>query len=262
MPQPPVVQGGAFSGHAYIPFGFVVSTSDTDPITWSLTNAPSGMSVGSGGAVSWPAPIQGTYNVTATARDTLTGLTGQGKYTVTIGAAFPPSVLSQTITGSSMGALSFTVIAGDTNPLTFALSGMPKGMTIGSTSGVVSWPAPIVGSYNVVVTATDTKTGLSAQGTYTVKILAEPGPKIVAAPLKGVAGKSLTATITFTDSASAVVGTAVWNYPPGMSVSGSLSALTLSRPSPLTGSYILYIQATDVYGLSAQLQLPVTISAK
>lgn len=260
-PQPPVVQGGNIGGRASIPLSFMVTTSDTNPVTWTLSGAPSGMTVGAGGAVSWPSPRQGTYQVKAIARDTLSGLTGQGIYTVNVAQAWPPFVMTTTVNVSSLKPMSFTVFAADPNPLSFSLSGAPKGMTIASPTPVISWPSPVTGSYAVVVTATDRVTGLSGQGTYTINVIAQPGPVISTTPLSGVAGKPFTATISFKDAGGSIAGASIAGYPPGMNVAGSLSSFVLTWQAPIAGTYKAVVQATDSYGIMATMNLTITISA-
>ena len=50
--------------------------------------------------------------------------------------------------------------------------------------------------------------------------------------------------------------------PLGMGFSMSGTTITASWPSPVTGSYSLKVTATDNAGLSAQLIIPLTITAK
>jgi hypothetical protein len=56
-------------------------------VTYSLSGAPSGMSISSAGVVSWAAPVVGTYSVSVTAKDSVNGLSGSGVYNVVIAAA-------------------------------------------------------------------------------------------------------------------------------------------------------------------------------
>ncbi|NYS36052.1 putative Ig domain-containing protein, partial [Streptococcus danieliae] len=133
-----------------------------NPVSYTLAGAPAGMSISSTGLVSWAAPLAGTYAVTVTAKDSKTGLSGKGIYTVAIAAPLPPVVTAASVTGKPGVALSFTVTTVAPNPVTYSLSGAPSGMSINA-AGVVSWASPVLGSYNVTVIAKDSKTGLSGQ---------------------------------------------------------------------------------------------------
>jgi hypothetical protein len=94
--------------------------------------------------------------------------------------------MGATIKGTAGTPLSFTVSVTATHALSFTLSGAPTGMTA-STAGVVNWVSPIVGTYNVTAKATDTTTGLSATGVYSIGI---------AAPLPPTASASVPMTVT------------------------------------------------------------------
>lgn len=56
-------------------------------VSWA---SPVGMSLGSTGILSWSDPLQGAYTVTVTAKDSKTGLSGRGVYSVIIAGVPPP----------------------------------------------------------------------------------------------------------------------------------------------------------------------------
>jgi hypothetical protein len=218
------------------------------------------MAIASTGVVTWPTPVAGSYAVTVIAKDSKTGLSGQGVYSVTIAAPKAPTVTSATISGKPGVALSFSVGVSATNPVGYTLTGAPAGMSV-SSAGLVSWAAPVLGSYAVTVTVKDSKTGLSGQGVYTVKIAAV-GPVITAAAMNGVLGKALSGTIAISDPGATSLSISISGAPLGMSFSISGMTLTASWPSPVLGSYSLKVAVQDSAGLSAQAVVPVTITAK
>ena len=130
-----------------------------------------------------------------------------------------------------------------------------------STTGVISWATPVAGTYNVVLTVKDTKTGLSGQATMTVVINAA-GPVITAAAQTGVAGKALTGTITITDPGVAYISVSITGVPLGMSMAMSGTTITTNWPAPVAGSYTLKVTVTDSAGRTATANVPVTIAAK
>lgn len=259
-PQAPVVTPAGISGTAGTALSFTVSASAANPVSYTLTGAPTGMSISAAGVVTWASPVAGTYPVTVTVLDTVTKLTGQGVYTVTIAAATPPTVNPATINGRPGVALSFAASVTSPNPVTYTLSGAPSGMTI-SAAGVVSWPSPLLGNYTVTVTARDTRTGLSGQGVYTVKIV-QAGPVITAAPISGVSGRALTGTITITDATATAIYVSISGVPLGMGFSVNGSSIQANWPNPVVGSYKLTVTAVDSAGLRAQATVPVTVNAK
>jgi Putative Ig domain len=259
-PQPPVVTPAAIAGNAGAPLSFTVGIKGTNTLSVTLTGAPSGMAISTAGVLTWPSPVQGSYKVTVTAKDTKTNLSGQGVLTITIGAAIPPSVSSGSISGNAGTALSFNVTVTAPNPVTVTLTGAPTGMSL-STAGVVSWTNPSAGTYSVTVTATDTKTGLSGKGVYQVTVN-PPGPVITAAAMTGVAGKPLTGTIGFSDATSTSLSISISGVPMGVNFTLGTQSIGLSWPSPVTGSYTLQVNVTDGAGLTASKSVPITITAK
>lgn len=261
---PPTVGSAAVSGLAGQPLSFTVSVASAHPVSFSLSGAPAGMAASATGVVTWAAPVAGSYAVTVTARDTQTGLSGQGTYTVTIVAPVPPAVPGGSVSGTAGVPLSFSASAPSVNPLRYALGGAPSGMVIG-TDGTVAWPRPVQGTYAVTVEATDTRTGLTGRGTYTVRIAAAGsatppgGLSIAAAPWSGTAGQPLTGTITIAAPGATWVSVAITGAPLGMGFSMQGTTVTARWPAPVAGSYTLAIVARDSLGRTAQAAVQVSI---
>jgi hypothetical protein len=256
----PIVSPANISGQVGTALTFTASVTAANAVTYALTGAPSGMSIGTTGIVSWANPVAGTYNVTVTAKDTKTGLSGQGVYVVTIAAPTSPVVGSATLVGRPAVALSFTVAVTAVNPVTYTLTGAPSGMSIAST-GVVSWAKPVLGTYSVTVVAKDSKTGLSGQGVYTVKI-ANAGPVITAPATTGVAGKALSGTINISDPGASSISISISGAPLGMGFSASGLTINYFWNNPVPGSYNLKVSVVDSARLSAQATVPITVTAK
>ena len=166
----PVVPGGAFSGQTGT--AFVQSLNITAPAgvttTYTLSGAPTGLTVNSAGAVNWPAPVAGSYSFTATAT-TSAGKSASGKYTLAVVAVnHAPTLAASTVTVKVGAALKVSLagqdVDGDT--LTYVATGAPAGMVL-STAGALTWAKAVKGSYALKVTVKDPK-GLSATATITV----------------------------------------------------------------------------------------------
>ena len=257
---PPVVGSATVSGKAGTALSFTATAAAANAVTYTLMGAPSGMAISTTGVVTWAKPVTGTYAVTVTAKDSKTGLTGKGTYTVVIAAQLPPTVAAATVNGKPAVALTFTVSVSAPNPVTYALSGAPSGMTIAST-GVVSWAKPVLGTYSVTVVAKDGKTGLSGQGVYTVKI-ATAGPVITAPATTGVVGKALSGSIAISAPGATSLSISISGAPLGMGF--SISGLTINYvwAKPVVGSYNLKVTVVDSAGLTAQATVPITVTAK
>ena len=256
----PVVGTAAISGKAGAALSFTVSVVAVNPVAYSLSGAPAGMTISATGIVNWATPVSGTYPVLVNAKDSKTGLTGQGLYTVAIAAPLPPALGALTVNGKPGVALTFTVAAVAPNPVTYSLSGAPAGMSVGAT-GLVSWANPALGSYAVTVVAKDSKTGLSGQAVATVKI-AMAGPVITAAAMTGVAGRSLSGTIGLAAPGASSLSVSISGAPAGMAFSVSGMTITATWPSPVAGNYGLKVTALDSAGLKAELTVPITVNAR
>ena len=256
----PVVASASVAGTAGVALSYATTVTAANPVTYSLGGAPAGLTISSGGILSWATPLAGNYSVTVLAKDTKTGLSGQGLVTLAISAPLPPTVLSASVLGKPGVALSYAVAVTAPNPVTYTLSGAPAGMSI-SSSGVLAWASPVLGSYSVTVSAKDSKTGLSGQGVVSVKI-ATAGPVITAAAMVGVAGKPLSGSIAIADAGASALSITITGVPLGMGFSVNGATMSAIWPSPVTGNYSLKISVVDNLGLSATLTVPVTITAK
>jgi len=154
-------------------------------------------------------------------------------------------------------ALSFAATAVSSNPVTYAISGNPAGMTI-NTSGVVNWASPVLGTYSVTVSAKDTKTGLTGTAVYSVKI-ANAGPVITAAAINGTVGKALSSSINISDASATSFQISISGVPLGMTFSLSGMNVIASWAKPVAGTYSLKVVVTNNNGLSSQATIPVTI---
>lgn len=254
--QAPVVSPASISGKVGTPLSFSVTVTATNPVTYTLSGAPAGMTISTAGVVSWASPVLGSYAVTVVAKDSKTALSGQGVYTIKIEAPLPPVVTAATVNGMVGTPLSYSVAVTASNPVTYALSGAPAGMGISST-GVVSWASPVLGSYSVTVSAKDSKTALVGQGVLSVKIAAQPAPTLPSGAISGKAGTALSFSAAAT--ASNPVTYTLTGAPAGMAISASG---VVSWANPIVGSYAVTVTAKDSKtGLSGKGVFTVTIAS-
>lgn len=253
----PVVPSAAVSGTVGTALSFTVSVNASNPVSWTLSGGPAGMTISNTGVVTWPTPLVGTYSPVITAKDTATGLTGQGTYSVTIASAKAPTLTATSVIGRPGVALSFAATAVSSNPVTYTISGNPAGMAI-NTAGVVTWASPALGTYSVTVSAKDTKTGLTGTAVYSVKI-ANAGPVITAAAINGTVGKALSSSINISDASATSFRISISGVPLGMTFSLSGMNVIATWAKPVAGTYSLKVVVTNNNGLSSQATVPVTI---
>lgn len=260
-PVAPTVAAGSITGRAGTALSFKVSGTATNPVSYSLSSAPKGMSI-TGDLVSWALPVAGKYNVKATAKDNVTGLSGTGVYTVTIEAVpVAPVVTSNSVTGKEGTAFRVSIAVKSTNGAKLVVEGVPDGMLVNS-NGVATWAKPVPGTYTLVVTATDNKNGLSGQGTIKITIARLPlAPVLASTPLSGVAGRALSGTITVTDDIdSRSLSVTITGLPYGMTITPDGKSFRVNWANPVKGSYKLAVSARNSFGLT-KLSVPVIITA-
>lgn len=145
----------ATEGEAYL-YTVAANDVDGDALSYSLTEAPEGMTI-SGSTISWT-PENGveTANVTVTVADATAEATQS--FTIIVTAVNDaPSITSAAVTTATEGeAYSYTVVAEDVDSteLSYSLTSAPEGMTI--SGATISWtPANGVESANVTVEVSD-----------------------------------------------------------------------------------------------------------
>ncbi|KVW64450.1 S53 family peptidase [Burkholderia ubonensis] len=260
--QTPVVTPISVSGVVGKPLSFSVAVSAPHPVHWALSNAPRGMSISGAGIIRWAAPAAGTYAVNVTATDETTQLSGSAMVNIVITSPRAPTVDVATVVGQVGRALQYQVGAQATDPLTFSLNGAPSGMSIGASTGLITWAAPVAGTYRVTATAADPKTGLSASAVVTVRIgTAANGPLLSVMPINGVAGRAVSGVIGVSDPTASLVTVNTRGVPAGMTLRPSGQGILLNWTNPAAGTYTLVFTALDSAGLSAQATLLMTIAA-
>jgi serine protease len=165
-----VTSPGSQTGTAGTAVSLQISASDSasgQTLTYSASGLPPGLSINSSsGLISGTSFTAGTYNATATATDT-SGAAGSASFTLTINSStINTNPLFRTVTVTSPGsqtgtvgtAVSLQISASDSasgQTLTYSASGLPAGLSVNSSSGLISGTPTTPGTYNATVTATD-----------------------------------------------------------------------------------------------------------
>ena len=170
-----VTNPGSQTGTVGTAASLQISATDSasgQTLTYSATGLPAGLSISSTtGLISGTPTTAGSNSVTVTAKDT-TGASGSASFTWTINAATGNTV-TVTNPGSQTGtvgtAASLQISATDSasgQTLTYSATGLPAGLSISSTTGLISGTPTTAGSNSVTVTAKDT-TGASGSASFT-----------------------------------------------------------------------------------------------
>jgi hypothetical protein len=169
-----VVSPGNQASTVGTPVSLHISATDTagGTLSYAATGLPAGLSISSStGLISGTPSTAGTSTVTVTATDS-TGPSGTASFTWTVGTA-----AGNTVTVTSPGnqastagtAVSLQIHASDSasgQTLSYAAAGLPAGLSISSSTGLISGTPSTAGTSTVTVTATDT-TKATGSATFT-----------------------------------------------------------------------------------------------
>lgn len=139
--------------------------------TWSATGLPSGLSV-SGASITGTPAAAGTSSVVVTVKDA-GGNSTPKTFSLTIGAAAPPTITTATLPGGTTGsAYSATLAAsGGTGAHTWALASgsLPAGLAL-SAAGVIAGTPQTHGTSTLTVKVTDASGASATSGSLTIAV--------------------------------------------------------------------------------------------
>jgi hypothetical protein len=172
-------------------------------------------------------------------------------------ARVPPSITSSSSSTGSVGSFFNYTITASRSPSSYAASGLPDGLTINTFTGTISGVPKVVGTSNVLISATNG----GGTDTASVTVVIEKGePQIVASTYFTLYGLPL-------------MQDAFTTYPAGSSVPGRFSWVTPSLIPPLgsslqsaiftptdtvnynTVTFMMYVQTSDLNPASITISI-------
>ncbi len=247
---PSITSSTTASGTVGTAFSYQI-TATNSPTSYSATGLPAGLSVNtSSGLISGTPTAAGSSTVTLGA--TNSGGTGNATLTLTISVA-PPSITSSTTASGTVGTAFSYQITATNSPTSYSATGLPAGLSVNTSSGLISGTPTSAGSSTVTLGATNA--GGTGHATLTLTIAVAP-PSITSAPTaNGTVGVAFSYQITATNSPTSYSAT---DLPAGLSVNTS-SGLISGTPTA-AGSSTVTLGAINSGG-SGNSTLTLTVSS-
>lgn len=259
-----------------LPYQYQVEAQDAqnDPLTYSLLQAPSGMTIDpNSGLLSWVGAQIGPglpagYSVTIQVANPFGGTATQSYTVLVISPGFdrPPVITSHPDTHHTFDKeMYYQVVASDPDgdPLAYSLPVAPAGMTISST-GLVSWsPTQNQLGANPVTVQVDDGRGLHATQSFTINVAWQSpsaGIQITSVPpATARAGVEYDYNPTATEDLDGlVVGvSAIWTLgsaPAGMSINPRTATVSWTPTMDQLGSATVVLRATSIDGAGSSTQ--------
>ncbi len=217
-------------------------TQGTSPVTWSLTPNPAGMTINpSTGVVSWPNPVAGTHTVTVHAGNGA----GSDDESWTLMVLVAP-VIADIPNHSAPGGAAYSrtpALTQGSTPITWSLVSGPSGVTVNSSTGVVAWPSPVVGTNTIAIRATNAIGSDNESWTLTIT----PVPPVIAdvPDHAATAGAAYTRTPTLSQGTTPVTWSLVTG-PTGMTVNSTTGVVSWATPT--AGVHAVAIRAANAAG--------------
>jgi len=183
----PVTRATVARAWQYAP---VAEDGDGDSLSFGLLVAPIGMTL-SKGVLSWMPPAAGSFDVVLRVSDGRGGV-GRQSFSINVselGFNAPPIFTSAPVIQAPIGfnySYQSSVIDPDGDSITYSLLSAPAGLSVGSSSGLLSWPNAQPAQHNVILQAEDGQGGQATQN-FTLFIgepaTTPPGPAFSSVPV-------------------------------------------------------------------------------
>jgi putative Ig domain-containing protein/fibronectin type III domain protein len=230
------------------PVSLTVSASDPDgdELTFAATGLPPGLTIDSeSGAIGGStASIAGIYPVIVTASDGM--LTASRAFTWKVDGAAPvlAAIPDQTSSENTTVSLAVSATDADGDALTFGATGLPPGLTIGSSSGIIGGPLSYTsaGTYNVTVTATDGVMTSSQSFAWTVINVNRPPVLASIGHLSTLTGTVVAIQASATDPDGDPVTYSAVDLPAGVTIDANTGVLS---GAPAANVYSVTVSASD-----------------
>jgi hypothetical protein len=229
-----------------------INADDADPGSFTAQGLPPGLSISPDGLITGTIDSRGAgqYNVTVFATDGKlpngTPNTGSTTFTWNVSDTTPPALTNPGTQNNSEGDVIKGLAIQAVDADTFTAAGLPQGLSINATTGVISGTiAPYAannGPYNVTVFASDNGNTSSVQFTWNVADVTPPSftnPVTV----NNNEGDVVNLNLNVVDADPGTI--LATGLPPGLSINANTGVITGTIAANGAGAYPVAVSATD-----------------
>jgi len=161
-------------------------TASNSPTSYNATGLPAGLSVNtSTGVISGTPSASGTSSVTISATNSYG--TGSATLTITISAAQQAPSITSSLSASGIRGSAFSYqITATNSPTSYNATGLPSGLSVNTSTGVISGTPSAAGTTSVTISATNS--GGTGSATLTITISAAASAQCTTSSASGICG--------------------------------------------------------------------------
>ena len=203
----------------------VGSDPNGNPLTYTATGLPAGLALtaSTGRIAGTPTTAGGPYNVTATVSDGTLSASQSFTWTIQAGNAAPTLTApgNQAATVGQVATLQLVGNDANGDTLTYAASGLPPGLQVTASTGLIAGTPTTAGSYNVTATVSDGTSSAQQSFFWTIQLpnvapsLVNPGNQTSSV------GQSVVLQLQGSDSHGDPLTYSSTGLPPGLQLTAS-----------------------------------------
>jgi hypothetical protein len=223
----------------------LAATGGNAPLSWSATSLPSGLTLSSTGAITGTPGAVGTFtfSVAVTDNTSPTQQSASRRFSLTVSSllTITTATLPNGVQGSAYSGQ--VAVTGGTTPYAWSATGLPSGLSISSTTGIISGTPASTGPSTVTVTVTDVSSPIQTASVQFSLIVNTQLTITTAAPLpSGQSGVAYSASLAATGGTTPLTWTET-GMPTTLAINSSTGAITGTPTGP--GNYTVLVTATD-----------------